>query len=154
MEKKNRFEEARNQSGLTYQELADKTGLAKSTIYRYCQGNPKTENAYVVSALNEVLNLENENLKLEESNAIVTVVDALAEVHALDIERLQAEHETEKEYLREQKRKSDRERNILFCLIVALFVVDFLIPSKGWIQYVSTVFYSSTSLFNNFLSTI
>lgn len=56
-----------------------------------------------MSALNQVLNLENEDLKLEESNTIITAVDALAEVHILDIERLQAAQEAEKEHLREQK---------------------------------------------------
>lgn len=48
---RNEIEEARRKQGMTYQELADKTGISVSTVHRYCSNEVKSPSVEVTNAL-------------------------------------------------------------------------------------------------------
>lgn len=45
---RNEIEEARRKQGMTYQELADKTGISVSTVQRYCRNEVKSPSVDVM----------------------------------------------------------------------------------------------------------
>lgn len=135
-----KYEEERRRRGITFQELADATGISVSTLQRYCQGNVKSPSLTVVEALNKALKVEN-----QVESDVQSMIDPILESHIIELEQVNDKHAKELEKLEIEKNKQVRRIRCekyacaalavcLAAILIGLLLYDYSRPAKGWIQ--------------------
>ena len=141
---RNEIEEARRKQGMTYRELADKTGISVSTVQRYCRNEVKSPSVDVMNALHGAFETD-----AEETNVCEKPAEGDYRREVIDL--LEKRHEEE---------LADRDRQILririekyICaalavavtaVLIGLFLYDYSRPDRGWIRYENTEYITET----------
>ena len=141
---RNEIEEARRKQGMTYQELADKTGISVSTVQRYCRNEVKSPSVDVMNALHGAFETD-----VEETNVCEKPAEGDYRREVIDL--LEKRHKEE---------LADRDRQILririekyICaalavavtaVLIGLFLYDYSRSDRGWIRHESTEYITDT----------
>lgn len=136
---RNEIEEARRKQGMTYQELADKTGISVSTVQRYCRNNVKSPSVEVMNALHGALETDTEETNVCDNVAgevcARDVADALEKVHKQEIERIIADKDRQILRIRVEKYICASIAVIMAAIFVGMTIYDNTHLDRGWIRH-------------------
>lgn len=145
---RNEIEEARRKKGMTYQELADKTGISVSTVQRYCRNNVKSPSVEVMNALHSALETDTEETNVCDNVAgeVCTrdVVDALEKAHKQEIERIIADKDRQILRIRVEKYICAAIAVIMAAIFVGMTIYDNTHLDRGWIRHDNTEYITDT----------
>lgn len=145
---RNEIEEARRKQGMTYQELADKTGISVSTVQRYCRNNVKSPSVEVMNALHSALETDAEETnvcdKPAEEDHTRDVVDALEKVHKQEIELIIADKDRQILRIRVEKYICAAIAVIMAAIFVGMTIYDNMHLDRGWIRHDNTEYIAET----------
>lgn len=145
---RNEIEEARRKKGMTYQELADKTGISVSTVQRYCRNNVKSPSVEVMNALHSALETDTEETNVCDNAAgevcICDVVDALEKVHKQEIERIITDRDRQILRIRVEKYICAAIAVIMAAIFVGMTIYDNTHLDRGWIRHDNTEYTAET----------
>lgn len=136
---RNEIEEARRKQGMTYQELADKTGISVSTVQRYCRNNVKSPSVEVMNALHGALETDTEETNVCDNVAgevcARDVADALEKVHKQEIERIITDKDRQILRIRVEKYICAAIAVIMAAIFVGMTIYDNTHLDRGWIRH-------------------
>lgn len=146
---RNEIEEARRKKGMTYQKLADKTGISVSTVQRYCRNNVKSPSVEVMNALNKALGLcsEEETETREEppgEESACNVIEAMEKEHQQEIERIIADKDRQILRIRVEKYICAAIAVIMAAIFVGMTIYDNTHLDRGWIRHDNTEYIAET----------
>ncbi len=145
---RNEIEEARRKQGMTYQELADKTGISVSTVQRYCRNNVKSPSVEVMNALHGALETDTEETNVCDDAAgevyAHDVVDALEKAHKQEIERIIADKDRQILRIRVEKYICAAIAVIMAAIFVGMTIYDNTHLDRGWIRHDNTEYTAET----------
>lgn len=146
---RNEIEEARRKQGMTYQELADKTGISVSTVQRYCRNNVKSPSVEVMNALNKALGLcsEEETETRKEppgEESACNVIEAMEKEHQQEIERIIADKDRQILRIRVEKYICAAIAVIMAAIFVGMTIYDNTHLDRGWIRHDNTEYTAET----------
>lgn len=145
---RNEIEEARRKKGMTYQELADKTGISVSTVQRYCRNNVKSPSVEVMNALHSALETDTEETNVCDNVAgeVCTrdVVDALEKAHKQEIERIITDRDRQILRIRVEKYICAGIAVIMAAIFVGMTIYDNTHLDRGWIRHDNTEYIAET----------
>ena len=141
---RNEIEEARRKQGMTYQELADKTGISVSTVQRYCRNEVKSPSVDVMNALHGAFETDAEETnvceKPAEGDYRREVVDLLEKRHKEEL----ADRDRQILRIRIEKYICAALAVAVTAVLIGLFLYDYSCPDRGWIRHESTEYTTDT----------
>ena len=145
---RNEIEEARRKKGMTYQELADKTGISISTVQRYCRNNVKSPSVEVMNALHSALETDTEETNVCDNVAgevcARDVADALEKAHKQEIERIISDKDRQILRIRVEKYICAAIAVIMAAIFVGMTIYDNTHLDRGWIRHENTEYITDT----------
>lgn len=141
------IKKAKEESGKTYDQLADELNMSKSQAQRYFTGNVKSAPSSVWRDVCASVDLDPKEIGIHdhpegtESTLIDIILPALEDRHRKEIERLTAFHENTVKALEKQLAYKNRWIRMLtaLCLILICFIIitlflDIMNPDIGWFR--------------------
>lgn len=141
------IKKAKEESGKTYDQLADELNMSKSQAQRYINGNVKSAPSSVWRDICDSVGLDPQEIGIQEqpegaeSTLIDIILPALEDRHRKEIERLTAFHENTVKALEKQMCYKNRWIRMLtaLCLILICFIIitlslDIMNPDIGWFR--------------------
>ena len=141
------IKKAKEESGKTYDQLADELNMSKSQAQRYFTGNVKSAPSSVWREVCASVGLDPKEIGIQdqprgpEASLIDIVLPALEQRHRNEIDRLTAFHQNTVKALEKQISYKNRWIRMLtvLCLILICFIIitlflDIMSPDTGWFR--------------------
>ena len=141
------IKKAKEESGKTYDQLADELHMSRSQAQRYINGNVKSAPSSVWRDICDSVGLDPQEIGIQdqpegtESTLIDIILPALEDRHRKEIDRLTAFHQNTVKALEKQISYKNRWIRMLtvlcliliFIIIITLFL-DIMNPDTGWFR--------------------
>ena len=141
------IKKAKEESGKTYNQLADELNMSKSQAQRYFTGNVKSAPSSVWRDVCNSVGLDPQEIGIQEqqtsqeASLIDLILPALEDRHRKEIERLTSFHDNTVKALEKQMAYKNRWIRMLtaLCLILICFIIitlflDIMNPDIGWFR--------------------